>query len=192
MTRASPRRSSCSRTSPCSTNTRWSRLIASFSGPGGRSKRRRNLPGTATSRPWRPCAGDLEAAKKSVELSKKLGWSAGGRALNDLATAMIELRQGRGRSAMQNFRLARAVYRHGPTAHFQSDLVLTDWLEFEVLRKEIEGPLEDAIFPDDPFAGGMRAGRGTEKRSVWSCGRRGRRSAELRRLWIRLGGMEPG
>ena len=98
-------------------------------------------------------AGDQEGSRKSLEASKKLGWSAGGQALNELASAMIELRQGRGVLAMQHYGRARAVLERVPTAHVvQSDLTLTDWLEFQVLRSKIEGPLEDAVFPADPFA----------------------------------------
>lgn len=107
-------------------------------------------------------AGELESAAKSHEVSRRLGWSPGGRALNEVLTAMLERRRGHGSSAMTAFAAARVVFASAPTVHNLSDLVLTDWLEFEILRKEIEGPLEDAVFPDDPFAGGMREARPRE------------------------------
>ncbi len=34
--------------------------------------------------------------------------------------------------------------------------MITDWLEFQVLSSQIEGPLEDAVFPADPFATGVK------------------------------------
>ena len=96
-------------------------------------------------------AGDDEAATRSVELSKSLGWSRGGQALNDLVAAMIQRRQGRAALALESFDRIRSVFDRAPSVHTESELVLTDWLEFQVLRSQIEGPLRDAVFPADPF-----------------------------------------
>jgi eukaryotic-like serine/threonine-protein kinase len=101
-------------------------------------------------------AGEIEAAAAALKRAKKLGWSAGGRALNEVVTAMLERRRGRGSNAMAALAAARPVFARTPTAHIQSDVVILDGLEFQVLRGQIEGPLEDAAFPADPFAGGRR------------------------------------
>jgi len=97
-------------------------------------------------------AGDYEAAIKSVESSRRLGWSGGGQALNDLAAAMIDSRQGRHALALKQFERVRDVFDRIPSAHFAAVVVLSDWLEFQVLRPQVEGPLLDAVFPADPFA----------------------------------------
>jgi len=97
-------------------------------------------------------AGDDDAARKSVELSRTLGWNGGGKALNDLVEGMIQNRQGRTAGARERFERVRAVFDRAPSAHFDVDVLLTDWLEFQVLRPQIEGPLLDAVFPANPFA----------------------------------------
>ena len=97
-------------------------------------------------------AGELETAARSLESAKKLAWSPGGQALNDVATAMLELARGRGSSASAAFAATKAAFARKPTVHFQSDLVIIDWLEYQALCSQIEGPLEDAVFPDNPFA----------------------------------------
>jgi tetratricopeptide (TPR) repeat protein len=97
-------------------------------------------------------AGDDEAAMKSVERSRTLAWAAGGQALNDLAAAMIHRRQGRAAVAIEQFERTRPVRDRIPVAHADtSELILGDWLEFQVLRGQIEGPMRDAVFPADPF-----------------------------------------
>ena len=95
---------------------------------------------------------DDEAATKSLELSTSLGWSRGGQALNDLIAVMIQSRKGFAGLALEPFERIRMVFDRVPRGQFDPDVVLTDWLEFQVLRSQIEGPLRDAVFPADPFA----------------------------------------
>ena len=64
---------------------------------------------------------------------------------------MIQRRRGRAAVALQSFDRIRPIFDHAPSVHTESELVLTDWLEFQVLRSQIEGPLRDAVFPADPF-----------------------------------------
>ncbi len=97
------------------------------------------------------CAGDDEAATKALESSRSLGWTIGGQATNDLAAAMIQWRQGRAAVALEQFERVRTIFDRTPSLHVVSEAMLTDWLEFQVLRSQIEGPLRDAIFPADPF-----------------------------------------
>ncbi len=98
-------------------------------------------------------AGNYDAAKESVELSRTLGWNVGGQALNDLVSAMIDRVQGRAASAMEQFeRSERPIFDRNTGAHVDGTPMLTDWLEFQILRRQIEGPLLDAVFPADPFA----------------------------------------
>jgi hypothetical protein len=96
-------------------------------------------------------AGDYDAAKESVELSRTLGWNTAGQALNDLVSAMIDRVQGRAASAMEQFERLKGIFDRKPSAHVDGTPMLTDWLEFQILRGQIEGPLLDAVFPADPF-----------------------------------------
>jgi serine/threonine protein kinase len=97
--------------------------------------------------------GDNEAARKSVGISKSVPWNTGGQALNQLAEVMIKQRQGRIAEAREQFRPVTAVFDGAPDVRATGAVVLNEWLEFQVLRRQIEGPLEDAVFPADPFAG---------------------------------------
>jgi len=97
-------------------------------------------------------AGDNEAASESVESSRRLRWNAGGQALNDLVVGMIQNRQGRAALAREQFERVKAVFDRTPSASLGDAVLLTDWLEFQVLRPQIEGPLLDTGFPADPFA----------------------------------------
>jgi eukaryotic-like serine/threonine-protein kinase len=97
-------------------------------------------------------AGDFEAALKSVQISRSLGWSSAGQVLNDFVEWMILNRQGRSAQAKVPFERIRAIFDSTPTAHFDNAVQLTDWLEFRILMGQIEGPLLDAAFPVNPFA----------------------------------------
>ncbi len=97
-------------------------------------------------------AGDDEATTRTLELSRSLGWTGGGQALNDLAGAMIQRGRGRDVVALEQFERVRRLFDRVPSVHADSAVVLTDWLEFQVVRSQIEGPLRDAVFPADPFA----------------------------------------
>ncbi|MFI5461307.1 MAG: hypothetical protein ACHRXM_38380 [Isosphaerales bacterium] len=44
------------------------------------------------------------------------------------------------------------MFDRNPSAHVNDAVMLTDWLEFQVLRPQTEGPLRDIVFPADPFA----------------------------------------
>jgi hypothetical protein len=96
-------------------------------------------------------AGDDEAATKALGSSRALGWSIGGQATNDLVAAMIQWRQGRAAVALEQFERVRTIFDRTPSVHVVSEMMLTDWLEFHVLRSQVEGPLRDAVFPADPF-----------------------------------------
>jgi hypothetical protein len=77
----------------------------------------------------------------------------GGRALNDLVEVMIKVRQGRIAEAREQFKQAMASLDRAPDVRLTSTVILNDWLEFQVLRRQIKGPLQDAVFPVDRFAG---------------------------------------
>jgi tetratricopeptide (TPR) repeat protein len=96
-------------------------------------------------------AGDNDAARATVDLSRSLGWSSGGQSLNDLVALMIDRRQGQAPRALEQFDRIKGVLNRTPRAHLENDPMRTDWLEFQILRGEIEGPLLDAVFPADPF-----------------------------------------
>jgi hypothetical protein len=97
-------------------------------------------------------AGDIEGASESAESSRRLQWSAGGQALNDLVVGMIQNRQGRDGLPREQVERLRAVFDRTPGGQIGDAVLLTDWLEFQVLRPQFEGPLLDAGFPADPFA----------------------------------------
>ncbi len=65
---------------------------------------------------------------------------------------MIQWRQGRAAVALEQFERVRTIFDRTPGVHVVSEIMMTDWLEFQVLRAQIEGPLRDAVFPADPFA----------------------------------------
>jgi serine/threonine protein kinase/Flp pilus assembly protein TadD len=96
-------------------------------------------------------AGDQQAARKSLDLSRTLGWTNPGPALNDLVEAMVENRQPRGAGARAQLARVKSVFDRPVAADYREGLPLTDWLEFELLRRQIEGPLLDAAFPAEPF-----------------------------------------
>jgi tetratricopeptide (TPR) repeat protein len=96
-------------------------------------------------------AGDLDAATACFENSNQSNW--GYRALNDCGLALVQLRRGRHAEARELFERARAALDTTPTPVPTSSTVpVPDWLEFQVLRKQIEGPLLDAALPAGVFA----------------------------------------
>ena len=89
--------------------------------------------------------GEMEAARGAFEQSSQLAWGDSG-ALNELGLSLIALREGRIEDVRDRFDRARLqLDRPGKT-------LLPDWLEFKLLRPQIEGPLYDRPFPANPFA----------------------------------------
>jgi eukaryotic-like serine/threonine-protein kinase len=96
-------------------------------------------------------AGDMETAKRALEDSERLPWNAGG-ALNQVALSLVDLREGRAESARARFDRARVPLDLPPTIRpLAGKIQLLDWLEFQILRPQIEGPLYDRVFPIDVF-----------------------------------------
>jgi tetratricopeptide (TPR) repeat protein len=97
-------------------------------------------------------AGDIRTATKAADQSKRLPWENTD-AINDLVLSLIELREGRKVEARDRFERARPLLDHRPAIRPTAGTIqLLDWLEFLVLRPQIEGPLYDGGFPKDPFA----------------------------------------
>jgi serine/threonine protein kinase/Tfp pilus assembly protein PilF len=96
-------------------------------------------------------AGDMETARRALEESARLPWNDGS-ALNLVAQALIDLREGRAETARARFDRARASLDLPPAlGRIAGKLPLMDWLEFQVLRPQVEGPLYDRVFPTDVF-----------------------------------------
>ena len=100
--------------------------------------------------------GDMAAAARAVEDSQGMPWTKS-RALDDLVLCLIDLRQGRKSQARQRLdRAAKSLSRFPPTAGVGLDpegkVNLIDWLEFQLLRRELERALYDHEFPADVFA----------------------------------------
>jgi tetratricopeptide (TPR) repeat protein len=96
-------------------------------------------------------AGDMEAASAAALAAKRIPWGSAS-ALHDVALGMINLRRGHADLARDVFERARASLDR-PVAQrpVAGQVMLLDWLEFQILRSQIEGPLFDAVFPADPF-----------------------------------------
>jgi tetratricopeptide (TPR) repeat protein len=96
-------------------------------------------------------AGDMATARRALEESQRLPWDDAS-ALNQVALCLIDLREGHADSARARFARARASLDPPPTIRrITSKAELLDWLEFQVLRPQIEGPLYDRVFPADVF-----------------------------------------
>jgi tetratricopeptide (TPR) repeat protein len=97
-------------------------------------------------------AGDIRTATKAADQSKRLRWENTD-AINDLVLSLIELREGRKVEARDRFERARPLLDHRPAIRPTAGTIqLLEWLEFLVLRPQIEGPLYDHGFPKEPFA----------------------------------------
>jgi tetratricopeptide (TPR) repeat protein len=96
-------------------------------------------------------AGDIETTRRAVEESERRPWDAG--VFNDVVQSLIELRQGHAVEARKRFERAVLTLDRPPAIRPTSGQIqLLNWLEFLVLRPQIEGPLRDHEFPNDPFA----------------------------------------
>ncbi len=73
--------------------------------------------------------------------------------MNDLVAAMIDVSKGRAAAALTRFEQLKVNFNPVPSAHIEGAVMLTDWLEFQVLKAQIELPLLDAAFPENPFGG---------------------------------------
>jgi hypothetical protein len=97
-------------------------------------------------------AGDIETATVALQESEQFPW-AQGRQLNEVALGLIDLRSGRAETARSRLDQARQTLDLPPTMQQSGGkILLLDWLEFQVLRPQIEGPIFDRVFPVDPFA----------------------------------------
>ncbi len=97
-------------------------------------------------------AGDMETARTALEESEQLPWNEA-RVLNQAALSLIDLREGHVDTARTRFDQARESLDPPPAIRQPSGKIhLLDWLEFQVLRPQIEGPIFDRVFPVDPFA----------------------------------------
>ncbi len=96
-------------------------------------------------------AGDMQTARAALEESEQLAWNEA-RVLNQAALSLIDLREGHVDTARTRFDEARESLDLAPTIRPASGKIqLLDWLEFQVLRPQIEGPIFDRVFPVDPF-----------------------------------------
>jgi Tfp pilus assembly protein PilF len=96
-------------------------------------------------------ADKFAIAKQAIEDADRLPWGQT-IVLNQVARALIDIHEGRLDIARARFENARAVLDTTPTFESESDRFhVNDWLEFQVLRREIERALYDRGFPDDPF-----------------------------------------
>ena len=66
---------------------------------------------------------------------------------------MIDVSEGRAVPALTRFERLKGNFDPVPSTHTESALMLTDWLEFQILKAQIELPLLDAAFPENPFGG---------------------------------------
>jgi tetratricopeptide (TPR) repeat protein len=97
-------------------------------------------------------AGDIRTATQAAEQSKRLPWGNTD-AINDLVLSLVELREGRKLEARDRFERARLLLDHRPAIRPTTGAIqLRDWLEFLVLRRQIEAQLYDRNFPADLFA----------------------------------------
>jgi hypothetical protein len=96
-------------------------------------------------------AQDFEAAKQAIDRSKQVSWSAG--ALDDLADCLLLHRMGKTAEARDLFVRANSSLERPPeTVETLRGLPLTDWLEYQVLRPQLERLQFDSSWPADPFA----------------------------------------
>ena len=93
----------------------------------------------------------METARRALEESERLPWNDA-RVLNQVALSLIDLREGHTETARTRYDRARLTLDLPPTVRSIAGKVqLLDWLEFQVLRPQIEGPLYDRVFPADVF-----------------------------------------
>ena len=100
-------------------------------------------------------AGDMETARGAIEESERLPWNVA-RALNQIALSLIDLREGHTETARSRYdrpseSLAERTFSLRSVAFAFGNGHPLDWLEFQVLRPQIEGPLYDRDFPTDVF-----------------------------------------
>jgi hypothetical protein len=97
-------------------------------------------------------AGDMAMARSAIEESERLPWGDSG-LLNQVALSLFDLCEGRTLSARARLERASRVLDSPPLVRSIAGRVhLFDWLEFQILRRQIEEPLFDSLFPADPFA----------------------------------------
>jgi hypothetical protein len=96
-------------------------------------------------------AGEMETARRAALGSERLPWGDAS-ILNMVALSLIDLREGHDEMARTRFDRAKATLNAPPrTRPAGRTIHLVDWLEFQVLRPQIEGPLVDRVFPTDVF-----------------------------------------
>jgi eukaryotic-like serine/threonine-protein kinase len=96
-------------------------------------------------------AGDIKIARRSLQESERLPWTDA-RALNQVAFSLIDLREGHTETARSRYdRASLTLDLPPPVPSIGGRVQLLDWLEFQVLRPQIEGPLYDRAFPSDVF-----------------------------------------
>jgi hypothetical protein len=97
-------------------------------------------------------AGDMETARRSLQESERLPWNDA-RVLNQAALSLIDLREGHTETARSRYDRARLTLDLPPAIRrIAGKVPLLDWLEFQALRPQIEGPLFDRVFPKDVFS----------------------------------------
>jgi hypothetical protein len=97
-------------------------------------------------------AGDVKTAAAALLLSQQLAWEQG-HYLNEIALGLTDVRDGRVELARARLDQAIKALDLPPSLQFAGGKVLLlDWLEFQILRKQLESPLFDRAFPVDPFA----------------------------------------
>ncbi len=98
-------------------------------------------------------AGDLYGARKALFDSQAYGWGTG-IGLNLVAEAMILHAQGQPADALRVLDAIPDLYRSPPATlrSTPNSLHAEDWMEYEVLTKQLRPGLYDAVFPADPFS----------------------------------------
>ena len=97
-------------------------------------------------------AGDMENAKRAFKQSQGLPWESSGQ-LNELGLSLVAVREGQTKDARTRFDRARPMLYLPPAMQSHAGTtLLPDWLEFQILRPQIERALFDPPFPANPFA----------------------------------------
>ncbi len=105
--------------------------------------------------------GDLARAEQLADESSRLAWLHS-QGLNDVLLGLINRSQGK--TALARARLDHASRtlgraRPGSAASTAANgrVILLDWLEFQVLGRELEQALFDQAFPADPFTRSLKS-----------------------------------